>query len=240
MKLNSIWLLVARIVCYFALVCTILYMGYTSPYNPHPESAADIRQWVLGFGALAPLIYLVVYTIRPVLFFPTLLLNLSAGILFGPALGIVMVLVGGLGCATFCYLLGRYGGGHWLLSTFGGKWGDKLTRYLVGEGSFTKMLWLRTVPIFPYDPISIIAGSVKLPYRIFSLGTLIGMLPGAIAYNLLSDSFGTPKFYAAIGITIIAFGVPLLLWQRQGGAGMFNIQLPRMFHWKEKKEDDAE
>ncbi len=240
MDKKRIWLLVARIVCYVALVSTILYMGYTSPYNPHPQSAADIRQWVLGFGALAPLIYIVVYTIRPILFFPTLLLNLSAGILFGPALGIVMVLVGGLGCATFCYILGRYGGGYWLLSTFGGKWGDKLTNYLVGEGSFTKMLWLRTVPIFPYDPISIIAGSVKLSYRIFAFGTLLGMLPGAIAYNLLSDSFGTPQFYAAIGITIAAFGIPLILWQRQGGAKLFNINMPNIFHSKGSQEDDAE
>ena len=69
----------------------------------------------MGFGVWAPLIYVAVYTIRPLLLFPTLLLNLSAGVLFGPWWGILFLLLGGFGCASFCYLLGRFGGGSWLL-----------------------------------------------------------------------------------------------------------------------------
>ena len=92
--------------------------------------------------------------------------------------------------------------------------GECLTAYLVGEGSFTKMLWLRTVPIFPYDPVSIIAGSVRLPFKIYGGATCLGMLPGAIAYNFLADSFGTSRFYMAVVVTILAFGVPLLLWKK--------------------------
>ena len=110
--------------------------------------------------------------------------------------------------------MGRFGGGNWLLRHFGGSWGERLTAYLVGEGSFTKMLWLRTVPIFPYDPVSIIAGSVRLPFKIYGGATCLGMLPGAIAYNFLADSFGTSRFYMAVVVTILAFGVPLLLWKK--------------------------
>lgn len=209
-------LLVARIIVYMLVLGALIYYLYQSPYNPHPQNAEDIRKWVAGFGLLAPLIYLAVYTIRPLLLFPTLFLNLSAGVLFGPWWGILFVIMGGLGCACFCYLLGRFGGGRWLLNNFGGSWGERLKIYLTGSGSFKKMLWLRTVPIFPYDPVSIIAGSVLLPIRIFIMATVLGMLPGAIAYNFLADSFGTAKFYAAIVVTILAFGVPMFLWQRSG------------------------
>lgn len=211
-KLN----LVLRLAAYIILVSAVLYGVYNSPYNPHPASAEDIRRWVQGFGALAPLIYVGVYTIRPVLLFPTLLLNLSAGVLFGPAWGILFLLMGGLGCASFCYVLGRFGGGRWLLQNFGGNWGQRLTGYLVNENSFVKMLWLRTVPVFPYDPVSIIAGSVRLPVKIYLGATLLGMLPGAVAYNLLADSFGTGRFYSAILVTALAFGVPLIWWRRCG------------------------
>ena len=217
MKRATIYLLL-RLVAYLVLLGLVIYGLYASPYNPHPQSAEDIRRWVMGFGVWAPVIYVGVYTIRPLLFFPTLLLNLSAGVLFGPWLGIIFLLLGGFGCATLCYFLGRFGGGNWLLRHFGGSWGERLTAYLVGEGSFTKMLWLRTVPIFPYDPVSIIAGSVRLPFKVYGCATLLGMLPGAIAYNFLADSFGTSKFYGAILVTILAFGVPLVWWKHCGAA----------------------
>lgn len=138
--------------------------------------------------------------------------------LFGPWWGILFLLLGGFGCASFCYLLGRFGGGNWLLRNFGGSWGERLTHYLVGDGSFKKMIVLRTVPIFPYDPVSIIAGSVRLPFKIYAAATVLGMLPGAIAYNFLADAFGTTRFYAALAVTLLAFGIPLVWWQKNSAA----------------------
>lgn len=226
-----------QVAAYLLLLGCLLYNLYHSPYNPHPQSAEDIRCWVVGFGIWAPLVYVGIYTIRPLLFFPTLLLNLSAGLLFGPWRGIALLLCGGFGCASFCYLLGRFGGGSWLLRNFGGSWGERLTQYLNGNGSFSKLLVLRLVPIFPYDPVSIISGSVQLPYRIYGAATLVGMLPGAIAYNLLADSFGTPRFYLALLVTLLAFGLPLLWWQQRSGS----LSLQGLISsWKGEDNDDKE
>lgn len=208
--------LIIRGGAYALALGALIYYLYQSPYNPHPHTAEDIRVWIAGFGAWAPLMYFTVYTIRPLLFFPTLLLNLSAGVLFGPWLGVLFVLLGGLGCACFCYVLGRFGGGRWILANFGGRPGEKLRSYLVGSSSFAKLLWLRTVPIFPYDPVSIIAGSVLFPFKTYVAATVLGMLPGAVAYNFLADSFGTDKFYWALLVTVLAFGIPLLLWHVRG------------------------
>lgn len=83
MKKEKILFLIMRATLYIAFAVALLYFLYVSPYNPHPQSADDIRRWVIGFGIWAPLIYVAVYTVRPLLFFPTLLLNLSAGVLFG-------------------------------------------------------------------------------------------------------------------------------------------------------------
>ena len=58
-----------RVLGYLLVLGAILYGLYESPYNPHPHSAEDIRRWVVGFGVWAPLIYVVVYTIRPLLLF---------------------------------------------------------------------------------------------------------------------------------------------------------------------------
>ena len=77
MKKKYLYLLL-RVLVYLLVLGAILYGLYESPYNPHPHSAEDIRRWVVGFGVWAPLIYVAVYTIRPLLLFPTLLLNLSS------------------------------------------------------------------------------------------------------------------------------------------------------------------
>lgn len=208
--------LLLRLFLYLAVVAGVLYSLYISPYNPHPQNAQELRLWVASFGSLAPCIYLLVYTFRPLLLFPTLLLNLSAGILFGPWWGVVFLLLGGLGCASFCYFLGRYGGGSWLLKNFSGSFGPRLQAYLTQEGAFMRLFWLRTVPIFPYDPVSILSGSSALPLKTYWGATLLGMLPGALAYNFLADSFGSKSFYLALLVTLVAFGLPLYWWRSHG------------------------
>ena len=88
---------------------------HSSPYILHPSSVEDVRRWVASYGSLGPLVYIALYTVRPVLFFPSIFLNLSASILFGPMLGIVYLLCGGLSSAVLCYALGSLGGGRRLL-----------------------------------------------------------------------------------------------------------------------------
>ena len=132
-------------------------------------------------------------------------------------LGIVYLLCGGLGSAVLCYALGSLGGGRRLLDRYGGSWGERLTNYLSGSGGFVKMLWLRTVPIFPYDPVSIIAGCCKMNLQLYAAATVLGMLPGAIAYNLLADSIlGGRGLYVSVAVVIIAFGLPLAWWALGG------------------------
>ena len=199
------------------LILCALWQLHSSPYIFHPSSVEDVRRWVASYGTLGPLVYIAVYTVRPLLFFPSLFLNLSASILFGPLLGVVYLLLGGLGSAVLCYFLGHSGGGRRLLDRYGGRWGERLTNYLGGSGGFGKMLWLRTVPIFPYDPVSIIAGCCNMRLQLYAAATVLGMLPGAIAYNLLADSLlGGQGLYLSITVVIAAFGIPLAWWALGG------------------------
>lgn len=192
-----------------------LWWLHASPLFFHPESVEDVQKWVLTFGSLGPLVYIGLYAARPFLFFPSLLLNLSSGLLFGPWWGIIYLLLGGLASATVCFWSARLvGNKRSMLQRYGGKWGKRLDNYLSNEKSFIRMLWLRTVPIFPYDPVSVVAGSSSMAYLPYAAATVVGMLPGAIAYNFLADSFAgkTIGLFGAIAITTVAFGIPLLWW----------------------------
>ena len=75
------------------------------------------------------------------------------------------------------------------------------------------MLWLRTVPLFPYDVISLVAGCTKMQFATFAITTLLGMLPGAVAYNVLGDALGGNSGFALSALLLaVAFGIPLAFW----------------------------
>ena len=75
------------------------------------------------------------------------------------------------------------------------------------------MLWLRTVPLFPYDVISLVAGCTKMKFASFALTTLLGMVPGAIAYNILGDALGgSSGFGLSAVLLVVAFGIPPAFW----------------------------
>ncbi len=151
---------------------------------------------------------------------PTFFFNISAGLLFGPIVGTIAFVVGAVGSALIIYWLGSMAHGKEELTlSYGGKWGRKIHSYLKAENAFLNLLWLRLVPIFPYDIVSALAGCIGSDLKIFVATTFLGILPGAVAYTLFSNAFATGEdLYLGIGLLIIAFGLPLLIWyKRKGG-----------------------
>ena len=198
------------LIIYLLLIAALWYL----PGVFHPKSVEDVRRWVTGFGVWGPLVYIMLYTVRPLLLFPSLLLNVTAGILFPPSIGIPCLLVGGLGSAALLFCMARTGIGSDFFDLHGGKWGTRIHHYLSDSAkNFQRMLWLRTVPLFPYDVISLVAGCTKMRFGTFAVTTLIGMVPGAIAYNILGDALsGNSGFVLSVALLVIAFGIPLAFW----------------------------
>lgn len=49
--------------------------------------------------------------------------------------------------------------------------------------------------------------------QLYAAATVLGMLPGAIAYNLLADAVsGGSGLYVSAAVVVIAFGLPLAWW----------------------------
>ena len=196
------------------LLCMFLWWAHTSSLFFHPHSAEDLHRWVDSFGAWGSLVYIGLYILRPVLLIPSIFFNLSSGILFGPWFGILYLLIGGLGSAWSFFLFGRLSSNkESKLQRYGGKWGKRLDSYLSTENSFMRMLWLRMVPIFPYDPVSLVAGCSSMKPGVYTAATLVGMLPGAIAYNFFSANFLSGYgFWLGVAMLAAAFGIPMVWW----------------------------
>ena len=89
------------VIRYITLITIIILCVYTYPYlNPH-----NISSFVKENGTTAPLVFILITTVRPILFFlPSMGLTIVAGVLFGTVWGTAYVVIGG----AFSTLVGFY------------------------------------------------------------------------------------------------------------------------------------
>lgn len=135
-----------------------------------------------------PLIYILLYAIRPLIFFSAIVLTVSAGAIFGagsPAnfvLALLYTFVASLMSATVAYFVGRFFG-KGLIKEQTGDQGSIVQRYTdrMRRNSFETVLIMRFI-FLPYDLVSYLAGFLRINYGAFILATWLGSIPGTIAF----------------------------------------------------------
>lgn len=199
----------------FWLTLIIAYIWYTTTNDLTPLAAVQALIEILQNSPYGPLIYIIVYIVRPLIFFSAALLTLSGGFIFGP-LGILYTIIGSNISSTVAYFVGRYFG-QGLLDSEEAQ--GLLQRYTarMRKNSFESVLVMRFI-FLPYDLVSYAAGFLKIRYVPFILATILGSIPGTITFVLFGASIegdftgGTPSFNPVnLAISAVLFVVSLAL-----------------------------
>lgn len=186
--------------------------------------------WVQD-NPLAPLAYIVIYAIRPLTLFSSVLLTLAGGFLFGPVWGVVYTVIGANLSATVAFFIGRYFGQGVLDDASSG---GLIQRYAqrMRANSFETVLIMRFI-FLPYDLVNYLAGFLRISYWPFLLATVLGSIPGTIAFVLLGSSLSP----AEITNMFLTGELPRLDWRPLAvSAIMFvvSIVLSRFFKRREQ------
>lgn len=201
----------------FAVIAAILFLlWFNQSYLQLTPS--DIRTWILSFGWLSPILFVVIYTIRPLILFPASILSITGGLAFGAIWGTVLTVIGATAGAVLSFMLARYMGKSLVQMEWKGKFA-KIQSQLEHRGLLYVLL-LRLIPIFPFDLISYVAGVSKIHFRAFFIGTLFGIIPGTFAYNFLGSSFvggSVSDILIAASVFLIAMLIPILFRKRLEG-----------------------
>jgi uncharacterized membrane protein YdjX (TVP38/TMEM64 family) len=178
-------------------------------------SPEGIKAWILSFGWAAPVLFILIYAVRPLILFPASILSLTGGLAFGPVWGTVYTIVGATMGAVLSFWLARFLGNKFVRIRLKENW-DKFEKQLQQKG-FIYILLLRLIPIFPFDLISYGAGVSKVSFSAFLFGTLLGIIPGTFAYNFLGSSFLQEKtsyiIIAAVVFVLVTL-IPFFLKKR--------------------------
>ncbi|QIR76758.1 TVP38/TMEM64 family protein [Sulfurospirillum diekertiae] len=175
----------------------------------------SIKTFVLGFGIYAPLIFIALFTLAPLIFFPDGILALAGGLIFGFAWGSFYIILGALCGGTLSFYLARL---------YSHKMREKLAheklihfQKSVQKHGFVMILLLRLVPLVPFNIISYSAGFSTIRYRDFFFATLLGMMPGVLVYANIgaqSLSFGSQEFYLSVALLVVLVVVSMVLKHR--------------------------
>lgn len=174
--------------------------------------ANELKEYIQAKGAMAPIIYVVILTLLPLLLFPDSVLVIAGGMVFGLWKGVVLTSIGSLLGGIISFIISRVLGQGVVkkiirrdIVVFDNK-GTKSAFFLI--------LILRLIPLFPFKLVSYSAGLTDMKLRDFSLATVIGSLPGIIVYTNLGDKttkLGTTDFYISIGLVVLLFAASLIL-----------------------------
>lgn len=166
---------------------------------------SQIRDYLVAFGWLAPFVFIVIYTVRPLILFPASILSVAGGLAFGTLPGLLYTLIGATLSGLVAYAVARRFGDRFL----GYIASDDATtiRDKIEEDGFFYVLILRLVPLLNFDLVSYLSGLAKVKLSPFILATIVGMLPGAFVNNFLGNSLASGD----ITLILIALGAVVVL-----------------------------
>jgi len=174
------------------------------PLNEYPEYiASSMKQ----FGIWAPLFFILLFAIRPLIFFPATILSLSAGVLFGTTQAIVILIIAENLSSFVSYTLGKYFGRS-IIDALDKKnvFIHKFESYL-HENGFIAVLTMRLL-YAPFDLVGYFSGSSNIPYKDFATATFVGILPGIFMSAFLGGSLHNPM---NIFISVVFFILGIVL-----------------------------
>ncbi len=171
------------------------------------------KEKVDSFGFWGPIIYIIVYVLRPLILFPAGVLSASAGLAWGPVKGFLILQVAANTSAIVEFLIARHFARSGIERFLKGKMlnlDEKIEKH-----GFLTVLLVRLIPNVPWDIQNLSLGLTKVKFRNYFVATIIGIMPGSFAFVFFGASLIKVLFDPGnlwwIVVAVAVFGIVYLL-----------------------------
>ena len=150
---------------------------------------AELSAWVATHHGVAELAFVVSYVLVVAFSLPiAILMTPLGGFLFGMWMGAALSVIGATLGSIAIFLVARTA----FYDLFHARAGAALARLEEGfrRDSFSYLLFLRLVPIFPFWLVNIVSALLGVRLDRFVMATAIGIVPAACIYAGVGDGFG--------------------------------------------------
>ena len=181
--------------------------------------AASIKEWILSFGTLSPLVYFLIVVGQVILNpIPAGPVTLAGALIFGVREGLALSMAGSVIGSVLVFAAVRRWGEPLLLRVVDEKTYAKYAGKL-GEGGWWFFL-LMLLPLMPDDAVCALAGLSAMSLRRYVAFMVVGRLPGATLTSLLaSDAItGSTAGWITAGLFLAALlALGIIYRKRLGG-----------------------
>lgn len=170
------------------------------------QSIETAREYIAGYGALAPVISAVLMIFQSVVApLPAFLITFANGTLFGFWWGSLLSWSSSMVGAAFCFYIARYLGIDRITRLISQPVVDKTNDFVEKYGTYA-ILIARLIPLISFDVVSYFAGATRMRFLGFWIATGIGQLPATLVYSYLGES-ASPH----IKWVLFAFGIVIAI-----------------------------
>ncbi|MDY6853290.1 MAG: VTT domain-containing protein [Thermodesulfobacteriota bacterium] len=215
---------VSFIVFFIIAILTIRFTGLTRFLEQE-----TLRQLIQSYGVLAPVIYMLIYTVAPAFFLPGLPITIAGGILFGPFWGVVYTITSATMGACVAFLISRYIAREWIEAKLKSPRWQRLDDAVKRNG-WKVVAFTRLIPLFPFNLLNYAFGLTKIKFFHYAIASFFCMLPSCIAYVVFSSSLLdlikgkiSPMFVVGIGLIISVSLIPLFFRRYKARKGANDI-----------------
>lgn len=169
-------------------------------------------EWFDGREAWGYLFFVIGFAFLAMFPLPSTLWVLLGGSLFGTLIGSLLSLFAATLAAILAFLLGRSLGQSYVQRHASG-WLRRILHGVEVEG-WRFVALTRLIPVFPFAPTNYAFGVTRIPLGVYSLTTLIGLIPNLVAYSWLGSAthraLTEAESWVEWGLLLLAFLALLL------------------------------
>ncbi len=178
------------------------------------SSRHELRAWISGWGAWAPLVFVGVQALQVIVFvIPGEVAQIAGGYLFGVWKGTALSIVGILAGSSVAFALSRGLGRPFVAALFPRERLESMEKLLLTRSARIVFFLLFLIPGIPKDILCYVAGLTPIGYPFFLAASTLGRLPGIIGSSAIGSAAASDRW----GLVAVISGAALLLF----AAGFF-------------------
>ena len=170
---------------WIGLVSVIIALLTAVRVLPVTDWLTRFNYWVAHLGIWGVLLFILVYVLATVLFFPASILTIGAGFIFGVLLGTVVVSIAATAGAALAFLIARYLARNQIERRVANNPRFNQIDRAIGERGAKLVFLLRLSPLIPFNLSNYFYGLTAVKFWSYVLASWIGMLPGTLLYVYL-------------------------------------------------------
>jgi uncharacterized membrane protein YdjX (TVP38/TMEM64 family) len=169
-------------------------------------NGARLSMFASVHPVLAPLAFMAIYAGIVALSLPgAAIMTIAGGFLFRLWIGALLSVLAATAGAMILFVLARFV----VSDAVRRRAGPFMARMAEGfeRNAFSYLLFLRLVPLFPFWAVNLGAALLGVRLRPFLIATLIGIIPGSLAYASIGDGLGLAVGAETRHVTPMAVGL---------------------------------